>query len=107
MAALALAGCGSSSRPAALKAIVYAKFLRSGAEEVWIAAPDGSQQRRLARGGSPRLSPDGRWVAFQGSCERGYCEQLLVVPSAGGDPRALADNVLQSAWAPDGRHLLA
>jgi hypothetical protein len=59
------------------------------------------------RGGSPRLSPDGRWVAFQGSCDRGYCEKLLVVPSAGGDPRPLADNVLQSTWSPDGRHLLA
>ena len=103
--ALAATGCGGAHH--AVKAIAYTKFLQGGGEEVWIAAPDGSHKRRLARGGSPRVSPDGRWVAFQGSCDRGYCEKLLVVRSAGGDPRPLAENVLESTWSPDGRYLLA
>ena len=105
LVALAVTGCGSSSRP--LKAIVYTKFLGGGGQEVWIAAPDGSRKLRLADGGSPRLSPDGRWVAFQGSCDRGYCDKLLLIPSGGGKLRTLADNVLESTWSRDGRRLLA
>jgi WD40-like Beta Propeller Repeat len=106
LVALASAGCGSSKHEAARKAIVYAKFLSGGGEEVWIASPDGSGKRRLGYGGSPQISPDGRWVAFQGSCDRGYCDKLLVVPSSGGKPRSVADNVLRSTWSPDGRRLL-
>jgi hypothetical protein len=92
--ALVLAGCGSSKQPPALRAIAYTKFLRGDKQEVWIARPDGSHKRRLAAGRLPALSPDGRWVAFEGACDptRG-CGDLFVVPSSGGKPRRLQDGV--------------
>jgi Tol biopolymer transport system component len=86
---------------------VYAKLLLGRGEEVWIASPDGAGKRRLGYGGSPQISPDGRWVAFQGSCDRGHCDKLLVVSSSGGKSRSVADNILRSIWSPDGRRLLA
>jgi hypothetical protein len=103
-AALALTGCGSSHH--ALKAIAYTKFLRGGGEEVWIAAPDGSHKRRLARGGSPQLSPDGHSVAFRHTCDH-FGECLFVVASAGGKRRLLARNAFPAAWSSDGRRILA
>jgi hypothetical protein len=104
IAAVAATGCGSSHHR--LTAIAYTKFLRGGGEEVWIAAPDGSDKRRLARGGSPQLSPDGRWVAFRKPCGR-YGDCLFVVPSGGGERRLLARNAFPGPWAADGRSMLA
>jgi hypothetical protein len=106
-AALVLAGCGSSEQPPALKAIAYTKFLRGDKQEVWIARPDGSLKRRLAAGRLPALSPDGRWVAFEGACDptRG-CGDLFVVPSAGGESRRLQGDVAQLEWSPDSRRML-
>jgi WD40-like Beta Propeller Repeat len=106
--ALVLAGCGSSKQPPALRAIAYTKFLRGVKQEVWIARPDGSHKRRLAAGRLPALSPDGRWVAFEGACDptRG-CGDLFVVPSSGGKPRRLQDGVAQIDWSPDSRRMLA
>jgi Tol biopolymer transport system component len=101
---LVLAGCGSSHH--AVKAIAYTKFLRGGGEEVWIAAPDGSHKRRLAQGGSPQLSPDGRWVAFRRPCAR-YGDCLFLVSRAGGKPTLLARNAFPSFWSSDGRGVLA
>src|SRR5204863_3833736 len=102
-AAVAATGCGSSHHR--LKAIAYTKFLRGGGEEVWIAAPDGSHKRRLAQGGSPQLSPDGRWVVFRHTCGQ-YGECLFVVPSRGGKPRLLARNAFPGSWSSDGRRIL-
>lgn len=101
---LVLTGCGSSHQ--ALKRIAYAKFLHGGGEEVWVAAPDGSDKRRLARGGSPQLSPDGRWVAFRRPCgHSGDC--LFLISSAGGKARLLARDAFPSFWSSDGRRILA
>jgi hypothetical protein len=106
-AALALAGCGGSKQPAAMKAIAYTKFLPGNKQEVWVARPDGSNKRRLAVGRLPALSPDGRWVAFEGACDptRG-CSNLFVLPSTVGKPRRLASGVNRIAWSPDNRHVL-
>src|SRR5574338_183921 len=44
----------------------------------------------------PRVSPDGRWIAFESA------NQVFIVPSAGGSPVSLADG-RDHAWAPDSR----
>src|SRR5204863_4767396 len=103
IAAVVATGCDSSHHR--LKAIAYTKFLRGGREEVWIAAPDGAHQRLLARGGSPQLSPDGRWVAFRKPCGR-YGDCLFVVASGGGKRRLLARNAFPGAWSSGGRRIL-
>jgi hypothetical protein len=102
-AVLVLAGCGSSHH--AVKAIAYTKF-RGTDEEVWIAAPDGSNKRRLAQGGSPQLSPDGRSVTFRRPCAR-YGDCVFLVSSTGGKPRLLTRNAFPGAWSSDGRRMLA
>jgi tricorn protease len=79
--------------------------------DVWIANENGSNPQRLtahvARDLFPRLSPDGRWVAF--TSERFGNGDVFVMPATGGEPRQLTfatsnDTVLN--WAPDGQAVL-
>jgi len=77
---------------------------------VWVAPLDGSGEPRQftsgeKRDGSPRWSPDGRWLAF--TSNRGADKtpsQLYVLPADGGEPRRLTDakeGVESPAWSPD------
>jgi dipeptidyl aminopeptidase/acylaminoacyl peptidase len=80
---------------------------------IWLATPDGSEEpRQLTSGerndGSPRWSPDGRWLAFvsnrDGEDEKKAKGQLYVLPANGGEPRRLTDgkeSVESVAWSPD------
>lgn len=81
--------------------------------DVFTAAPDGSDRRRLtddaAFDGWPALSPDGGTIAFA-SRRAGERFQLFLMPLAGGAPRQVTFGEFhhtQPAWAPDGRHLAA
>jgi dipeptidyl aminopeptidase/acylaminoacyl peptidase len=80
---------------------------------IWMAALDGSEEpRQFTSGerndGSPRWSPDGRWLAFvsnrDGEDEKKARGQLYVLPANGGEPRRLTDgkeSVESIAWSPD------
>ena len=80
---------------------------------IWVVPVDGSEEpRRLTSGerrdGSPRWSPDGRWLAFvsnrDGEDEARAKAQLYVMPADGGDARKLTDgdeSVEAIAWSPD------
>jgi len=79
--------------------------------DIWIANENGSNPMRLtahiARDTFPRLSPDGRWVAF--TSDRFGNADVFVIPAAGGEPKQLTfstgnDTVLN--WAPDGKAVL-
>lgn len=79
--------------------------------DIWIARADGSAPVRLtanpARHSFPRLSPDGRWLAF--SSNRMGNDDVWVMPAEGGEPRQLTfftgnDTVL--GWTPDGQRVL-
>ncbi len=79
--------------------------------DIWIANVDGSNPTRLtahiARDTFPRLSPDGRWVAF--TSDRFGNADVFLIPAAGGEPTQLTfstgnDTVLN--WAPDGKAVL-
>src|SRR5690606_36371227 len=76
-----------------------------------IANENGSNPQRLtvhvARDVFPRLSPDGRWVAF--SSDRFGNNDVFVVPATGGEPRQLTfatapETVLN--WTPDGTGII-
>lgn len=78
---------------------------------VWIVDRAGGSARRLTsspgEATSPKLSPDGRWVAY--SADIGGNVDVYAVPAAGGEPRRLtwhpgADQV--QGWSPDGRRVL-
>jgi dipeptidyl aminopeptidase/acylaminoacyl peptidase len=79
---------------------------------IWVAALDGSEEpRQFTSGerndGSPRWSPDGRWLAFVSNREGDEKKakgQLYVLPADGGEPRKLTDgkeSVESIAWSPD------
>jgi dipeptidyl aminopeptidase/acylaminoacyl peptidase len=79
---------------------------------IWVASLDGSEEpRQFTSGerndGSPRWSPDGRWLAFVSNREGDEKKakgQLYVLPADGGEPRKLTDgkeSVESIAWAPD------
>ncbi|MEO8889382.1 MAG: S9 family peptidase, partial [Jatrophihabitantaceae bacterium] len=75
--------------------------------QLWSVALDASSPpRRLTHGvrdSAPRFSPDGRWLAFLRAEPEGK-PQLHVLPTAGGDSRALTDlagGAGAPAWSPD------
>ncbi len=79
--------------------------------DIWIAHEDGSNPTRLTahigRDIFPRLSPDGRWIAF--TSDRMGNDDVFVVAATGGEPRQLTfntggDTVLY--WTPDGRRVI-
>src|SRR3954464_10288386 len=81
------------------------------ANNVWVVGRDGGVARRLTsfqgETQNPRLSPDGRTVAF--SAEYGGNTDVYVVPVEGGQPKRLtwhpgADIV--QGWTPDGRSIV-
>ncbi|GGP50542.1 dipeptidyl aminopeptidase [Saccharothrix coeruleofusca] len=86
---------------------VAANTYRGG---LWRVPLDGGGARQWTwgeRDSAPRISPDGRWVAFLRG-ERGKPSQVHVMPADGGEPRKVTDFPLGAAtpvWAPDSRRL--
>ncbi|CAL9378569.1 Dipeptidyl-peptidase 5 [Actinosynnema sp. ALI-1.44] len=72
---------------------------------------DGSGAQRWTwaeRDLAPRVSPDGRWVAFLRCADKGGKPQLHVMPATGGDARRLTDLPLGAGapvWSPDSAKL--
>jgi hypothetical protein len=55
--------------------LVYVKGAGELNPRVWVARDDGSQPHRIGRGHSPRISDDGRWVAW---IQPGTPDQLMM-----------------------------
>jgi Tol biopolymer transport system component len=84
--------------------------VRSGAAEIWLAAPDGSSPRQLTHRsgrlqGSPRWSPDGRHIAFDFEGEDGRCS-IHTIDADGASSRRLTlgpGDQNEPSWSRDGR----
>jgi Tol biopolymer transport system component len=111
VACLVVGGCAWTESPdeepparPVVQRIVYMNFL-PGPNEVWVARVDGAGKRRLAAGSAPAISPDGRWVAFEGgreaTFEPRFYKDLMLVPTAGGRPRVLLRGARGPVWSPD------
>lgn len=82
---------------------------RTGSKEIWIANNDGSEQTQLTyfngpSVGSPRSSPDGKEIAFDGYA--GGSSDIYVMPAEGGKPSRVttdAANEIRPGWSHDGR----
>jgi dipeptidyl aminopeptidase/acylaminoacyl peptidase len=81
---------------------------------IWVTPLDGSAEPRRftfgeKRDGTPRWSPDGRWLAFVSARgDEKAPAQLYVLPSEGGEARKLTDlkeSVEDIAWSPDSARL--
>ncbi len=95
----------SAARPVA-RLIAYTRYAAAGHAEVWVARVDGRGRRRLAEGNAPKISPDGRWVAFERQLgSRVYPRDLMLVATSGGRPRLLMRAVGQAVWSPDSKRL--
>jgi Tol biopolymer transport system component len=67
---------------------------------LFIGAADGSRLRPLGIGSRPRLSPDGRWVAFVRD------DHAYVMASTNGRPSLVARNATPVNWSPSSRYLV-
>jgi eukaryotic-like serine/threonine-protein kinase len=80
---------------------------RSGRREIWTASVDGTGAVRLTDSagggikGTPRWSPDGRWLAYDEREENGRFG-IHVIEAAGGSPRRLTDDGIVPSWSRDG-----
>ncbi|HEY8372028.1 MAG TPA: S9 family peptidase [Pseudonocardiaceae bacterium] len=81
---------------------------------LWRVPLDGGEPQPWTHGDrdtAPRISPDGRWLAFlrvTGTRGRDARPQLYVMPTAGGEARKLTDLPLGAGvpvWAPDSRRI--
>jgi serine/threonine protein kinase len=70
---------------------IWLKQLESGSETVLTPGPEDR---------SPRFSPDGAWVMFI------HNHAAYRIPSIGGQPRRLIDDVEDAGWSPDGRQIV-
>lgn len=78
---------------------------------IWVIDSSGGEPRQFTAGtkrdGSPRWSPDGKWLAF--TTERGEDKpQLALLPADGGESRVLTSLTLGAgvpAWSPDGTRI--
>ncbi|MGH9846164.1 MAG: winged helix-turn-helix domain-containing protein [Blastocatellia bacterium] len=87
---------------------------RSGSNGIWVCESDGSKPRLLHNcgpyvSGTPRWSPDGRWIVFDSrSCIAGASgnPDVYLIGADGGQPRRFtteeAEDVVPS-WSRDGR----
>jgi len=91
------------------------------AGDIWTVPAAGGTARRLTSHKGlelfPRISPDGRWIAFSG--EYSGSRQVYVIPAEGGSPRQLTwyndvgvmpprggyDHIVLD-WTPDSRNIL-
>ena len=81
------------------------------ANNIWVVDRTGGDARRITSYGGqtsdPKLSPDGKWVAFTG--QYGGHGSVYVVPVEGGEARRLTWHPAGSdvtGWTPDGRSVV-
>ena len=85
---------------------------RTGESAIWRSDADGSNQIPIARidetrVGSPRCSPDGRWVVFDGYHEGN--SDLYLVSAEGGEPKRLTKtpwDEIRPVFTVDGKWIL-
>jgi Tol biopolymer transport system component len=82
---------------------------RSGSTDIWVGNRDGSGLRRLTfldgHAGTPRWSPDGKWIVFDLRPPSSKPD-VWVVTASGGEPRRVANNAGGAdvpSWSQDGR----
>src|SRR5262245_58314693 len=103
-AAMPAASSGRVADPAASPSLVWSTWVwveNTQGEQVqryglWAGSVDGSRRRLLGEGRDPRISPDGRWIAYTDS----LAERTYLMPSTGGRPWLVARDATPVSWSP-------
>lgn len=81
------------------------------ADDLWVVSREGGDARRLTSAvgaeTNPRLSPDGKWVAFTGQYDGNT--DVYLVSIDGGEPKRLTWHPspdLVQCWAPNGKSII-
>lgn len=97
--------------PAAAQAtIAFVKYERYPfAPKVFAAENNGFNAHPIGRGIDPRVSPDGRWIAYISEAKITGHERLKVVPAGGGRSNLLIDaaEISSVAWSGDSSKIAA
>jgi eukaryotic-like serine/threonine-protein kinase len=76
---------------------------RDGKLRIWLKQLESGSETALSPGpgdSNPRFSPDNAWVLYI------HDRAAYRIPSLGGEPRKLLDNVDDANWSPDGQQLV-
>ena len=78
-------------------------------QDIWVAGPDGQDARPFVNSDADerdaRLSPDGRWIAYQSNETGSHEVYVRPFPKGGGKWQVSAGGGSQPQWQPDGRVL--
>jgi len=76
---------------------------RDGKSRIWLKQLESGSETALTQGpldSVPRFSPDGAWILYVGG------STLFRIPSLGGEPRKILEDVISADWMPDGREVV-
>jgi len=89
-------------------------------EDIWVVAADNTDKGQTLRklttatgeDGSPKWSPDGKWIAYYSKKEELFVYglyRLTIIPASGGDPIVLSEkydrNVSSFRWSADSKKI--
>jgi TolB protein len=111
LVAVSSQAAGSAESPAKLRGVI-AYWTNSPYPSIWAIRADGSRKRRILHSGKnakwPRISPDRRWVAFDGASpgKPSFSDfDIQVVGLNGKGRRTVTDTAdwdIDAQWSPDG-----
>ncbi len=109
--ALTATALGAQTRMLRSPSVSAGNIAFAYAQNIWVVPRSGGPARRLTsfQGATenPKISPDGKWVAFSG--EYGGNIDVYVVSIDGGEPKRLTWNSAPDevqGWTPDGKSVL-
>jgi Tol biopolymer transport system component len=88
--------------------LIFFEFNPETRGDIWVLPRDGEAKAWMATEfaeGYPRLSPDGRWLAYMSNESGRYEVYVQAYPGAGEKTTVSTNGGFEPVWSPDGREL--